>query len=647
MTNDLSLAGKVEERDPAARSRAQKSAGRSSSGALRRLFPYVRMCKGPLALGLISMLAVAILTISFGQVIKWVIDNIPDDSAEALRFSNYVAGATLAVIVIYFLCTFARMYCMRLVAIKVTEELRKDVFRNVLAMGASYIDQHSSGSIQTRIIADTSALGEFLAKQIPVFVKSSMMLIAALIACFYVNAELATAVMIGVPLTILPFVIAARPLRRLASIWQATIADAGRSAGEIFRRIKAVHVFDQHENENRRFSGKVSQVAQCDRRVNRLMLLLNALAESLSLACITVLFWFAFRSVFAGSLTLGELISFGFYVQAILIASRNLVDIGSSFHVAAGIASRVVEYLDAKRRVQLDAKSHAAPKKVLFSGGVEFRDVHFSYAMRPDTPAVRGVDLTVQPGGKLALVGVSGSGKSTLLELLMRIHDPDQGAILIDGMDIRNIPTSDLCAAIGYVPQEDFLVSGSAMENIIYGNPEASFEEATTAAKMAHAHGFIEQLPNGYDADLGEVGGRLSGGQRRRISLARAILRKPRILLLDEATTALDQESEREVRAALEKVSANSTTVISITHSIRSAMSSERIAVMDEGRIVAQGTHAELLASSPVYRRLAAEEDEETSRSNATAASTMGIGDAGARPCRDVGGDRPEGLAVA
>ncbi|MBM0106549.1 ATP-binding cassette domain-containing protein [Steroidobacter sp. S1-65] len=625
MTNDESLVRSIEERQRPAPVRRISEAARTQEASdqrgsyqsLKRLFPYLSKCRGALALGLLAMATVAILTISFGQVIKWVIDNIPKDAAEALRFSNYVAAITLAVIVIYFLSTFARMYCMRLVAIKVTEELRKDVFKNVIAMGASYIDRHSSGSIQTRIIADTSSLGEFLAKQIPVFVKSSMMLTAALIACFFVNVELATVVLIGVPLTVLPFILASRPLRKLASVWQATIADAGRSAGEIFRRIKAVHVFDQHTNESRRFSGKVGLVAQCDRRVNRLMLFLNALAESLSLACITVLFWFAFRDVFAGRMTLGELISFGFYVQAILIASRNLVDIGSSFHVAAGVASRVVDYLDAKSSVRLDTVP-ATATRIDLSGSIEFRDVHFAYASRPDTPVLKGVNLTVPPGGKIALVGISGSGKSTLLELLMRIYEPDKGSIVVGGADVRNIPVSELCAAIGYVPQEDFLLSGSVIENIRYGNPEASLDDAVYAARRAHAHGFIEQLPNGYQTDLGEVGSRLSGGQRRRISLARAMLRKPRILLLDEATTALDQESEREVRAALDQVSANATTVIKITHSIRDAMTSDTIAVMDEGRIVAQGTHAGLLASSPVYRRLAAEE-EETSRPKAAA----------------------------
>lgn len=577
---------------------------------IKRLLSYSLQNKWALALGLMSMLLITIMTVSFGQAVRFVIDGMPEDISKSTIYANYILAVTLIIIGVYFLASFFRMYCMRLVSIGVAEELRKDVFANVIDLGANYLDSHSTGAIQTRIINDTTSLGNFLAKQIPTFIKSILMLIAALAACFYVNSKLALIVMIGVPLVVCPTIIISRSLRKVAAKWQAAIAEAGRFVGEVFRNIKIVHAFNRNVTEVKCFSKKVEYVSDLDKRVNRLQLLLNSLVETLSFVFFAFLFWFAAMDILSGRISTGELVSFGFYVQAIIISARNLVDVGSSFNIAAGIASKIIEYLDAKNPLKPQTKN-AKSLPLPLNGKIEFRNICFSYPSRPTVQVLNGINLTIKPNKSIAIVGPSGAGKSTLIELIMRIYEPSSGYILVDDIDLRKIEAKNLCENVGFMPQKSLLVTGSVLENICFGSSEVDFEKVLQVSKLAHAHDFIEKLPHGYHTDLGETGRLLSGGQQQRISLARALFKVPKFLFLDEPTSSLDQESEREIEAALDQIRKKNTTVIMITHKIENAMKADSIAVLDNGKVVAQGTHMELIVKSKLYRRLASQSNEE------------------------------------
>ena len=269
---------------------------------------------------------------------------------------------------------------------------------------------------------------------------------------------------------------------------------------------------------------------------------------------------------------------------------------------AAGAMERLMELYSAEPQIR--APEHPVALPVPGQGSVEFRDVSFRYPSRPEQLALRDFSLNIKPGETVALVGPSGAGKTTAMQLLLRFYDPQQGRILIDGVDVSQADPAAVRARIALVPQDTVLFGASARENIRYGRPGATDAEIETAAKAAAAHDFISQLPQGYDTFLGERGTRLSGGQRQRIAIARAILRDPPILLLDEATSALDAESEQLVQIALEKLMEKRTTLV-IAHRLATVLKADRIAVLDQGQLVAIGSHAELVASSPLYERLA------------------------------------------
>jgi ATP-binding cassette subfamily B protein len=329
---------------------------------------------------------------------------------------------------------------------------------------------------------------------------------------------------------------------------------------------------------------------------------LTAVVIVLVFAAIVFVLWLGAKAVLAGHMTAGQLSQFILYAVVTAGAVGAVAEVWGDLQRAAGATERLLQLLAARSPV---AQAETAVPLPTHGAGIRFDNVSFSYPSRPGIAALSDLSLDVRPGEHVALVGPSGAGKTTLFQLLLRFYDPQAGSILLNGVPTRNVPLAELRQEIGVVLQESVIFSGSVLDNIRYGAPEATLAQVQQAAEMAAAAGFIEELPQRYDTFLGERGVRLSGGQRQRIAIARAILKNPPILLLDEATSALDAASERLVQLALDNAAQNRTTLV-IAHRLATVQQADRIVVLEQGRIVAQGLHADLLQTSPLYAQLAA-----------------------------------------
>jgi ATP-binding cassette subfamily B protein len=406
----------------------------------------------------------------------------------------------------------------------------------------------------------------------------------------------------AVPVVLVPILFYGRKVRNLSRQSQDTIADVGTYAGEIIQNIKTVQSYTQEKAEKSAFAKEVENAFDVARRRVSQRAWLIAVVILLVFSALSAMLWVGGRDVLAGNMSGGDLGAFVFY--AIIVASgvATLSEVYGELQRAAGATDRLVELMEAPSEILAPEKGAIAPMSL--AAELSFDKVNFYYPSRPDELALDDFSLLIEEGKSLALVGPSGAGKSTVFELLQRFYDPQSGHVNLAQEDIRQFDPHQLRQQLAVVSQQPALFSADVSYNIRYGNPDATDAEVEAAAKAAYAHEFICKLPEGYGSFLGEQGVRLSGGQRQRVAIARAILKDPRILLLDEATSALDAESEHQVQLALEKLMLNRTTII-IAHRLSTILHADKIAVLDRGKIVATGSHDELMQSSELYQRLA------------------------------------------
>jgi ATP-binding cassette subfamily B protein len=576
----------------------QTNANSSHLGILVELLKFIMPYKTQVLLAVIALVFTAAMTLTIGQGVRLLIDTgFVQQSQQQLQSAVlFIIGVTVFIAA----GTFCRFYLVSWLGERVSADIRKAVFNHVISLHPSYFEAAGSGDIMARITTDTTLLQSIIGSSFSMAIRSVLMSIGALIMLFATDVKLSLIVMVSVPLILVPILFYGRKVRALSKQSQDSMGDVGSYAGEAIEHIKTVQSYIQESQESSRFSYEVERAFEIGKNRVKQRAILIAGVIIIVFGAITGMLWVGGSDVIAGRMSGGDLGAFVFY--AILVASSfaTVSEVLGELQRAAGATERLIEILRVESAI-------TAPQDPLnlnqIDASIAFNQVDFFYPSRPKIAALKNLDVKVSSGQVLALVGPSGAGKSTIFELLQRFYDPQNGTVTIGEQDITQFNPSELRNLMALVPQQPALFSSDVLHNIRYGCPDASDEEVIEAAKKAHAHEFIQALPEGYKSYLGDKGVRLSGGQRQRIAIARAILKDPQILLLDEATSALDSESEHYVQQALEELMKGRTTVI-IAHRLSTIKHADQIAVMEQGNVVATGTHQQLLQSSSMYKRL-------------------------------------------
>ena len=568
-----------------------------SLAPLRQLLGFLWPHKGRLIAAATALVSTAGAQLTLGYGVKILID---EGFAGADASGLYKAVTFMLVIGIAMaIGAMTRFYLVSWLGERVSADLRSAIFNNLVHMQPSYFESNHSGEIMSRLTTDTTLLQTLIGSSVSLAVRNALTLTGALTLMVITNLKLSLVILIAVPVTLLPILIFGERVRKLSNKSQQTIAEVGSHAGEIFQSIKVVQSFNQEIAEKAAFDRDVEQAFLVARSRVFQRALLTGFAIFLLMGGIVGMMWSGGVDVIEGRMTGGELGAFVFYAIMVGTAFATLSEVWGDLQRAAGAAERLMELLDETSEIPDTGTQTPARNTAL-----AFKGVHFAYPSRPTHPALSDFTLEIAHGESVALVGPSGAGKSTVFELMLRFYDPVAGAIRFGGADLREMSLDRWRQKIALVPQQPSLFSGDIFHNIAYGANEPTQAAVEAAAQMAHAHEFIQTLPEGYQSYLGAQGVRLSGGQRQRIALARAILSDPELLLLDEATSALDTESEWHVQQALTDIMQERITII-IAHRLSTVINADRIVVMDEGRVIDSGPHDELVTSCELYQRLA------------------------------------------
>jgi ATP-binding cassette subfamily B protein len=575
-------------------------AGKRDMGQLRFMLRFLKPYRGRVAVATLALVIGVVAVMAFGPALRRIVDMGFD--VEHAGHVNYYFLAMFGVVVVLAAATAARFALVSWLGERVVADVREAVYSHVITLSPAFFEENRSGEIASRLTADTTLIQSVIGSSFSVAIRSILTVAGGLIALGLTNIKLTLLVLLAVPLVLAPILLIGRTVRNLSRASQDRIADIGATVTESFGATQTIQAFTHEEADRAQFHriGE-SAFATAVRRI-RSRAWLTFLIIMLAVGAIIMVLWVGAQDVIAGRMSSGALAQFVFFA---IMVGGSVIGVSESYGEilrAMGAAGRMMELLRIEPDIRAPADPVALPEPP--RGEVAFEDVTFHYPSRPDTAALDGMTFTVRAGETVALVGPSGAGKSTVFQLLLRFYDPSAGAIRMDGVNVSRADPREVRRRLGIVPQDTMIFAASVLENIRYGRPGATDEEVQAAIVAAHADEFIVDLPQGLETQLGERGVKLSGGQRQRIAIARAILRDPPILLLDEATSALDARSEQVVQAALEDLMKDRTTLV-IAHRLATVLKADRILVIEGGRLVAEGTHQELLAKGGLYARLA------------------------------------------
>nr|WP_245313009.1 ABC transporter transmembrane domain-containing protein [Bradyrhizobium macuxiense] len=567
---------------------------------LLALAPYVARYKGRAILAFIALTVAALTTLIVPVAVRRMIDM--GFTPEGIAMINSYFSVMIAVVAVLACASASRYYLVMTIGERIVADLRRDVFAHLISLSPSFFDSARSGELVSRLTADTTQIKSAVGASVSIALRNLMLFFGAAAMMVFTSPRLSGFVLLAIPIIVIPLVAFGRWVRRLSRNAQDTLADASAYASELVNAIRTVQAYTSERFANTRFAREVEQAYVAARSSTKARAVLTLIVIFIVFTSVVMILWVGSHDVLIGTISPGRLGQFILYAAFAASGLGQLSEVWGEVSAASGAAERLFEILRVKPAIAAPAAPRALPQPP--RGDVGFDQVSFAYPTRPKALAVDSVSLAVRSGEKVAIVGPSGAGKSTLFHLLLRFYDPKAGTISLDGVPIREADPTDVRARIALVPQESVVFAASARENIRFGRPDATDAEVERAADLAHATEFLRRLPGGFEAQLGERGVTLSGGQRQRIAIARAILRDAPLLLLDEATSALDAESETLVQTALEELMRHRTTLV-IAHRLATVLSCDRILVMDQGKIVEQGTHTELVAANGLYARLA------------------------------------------
>jgi len=513
---------------------------------------------------------------------------------------NQIAVGLLVLFAVQAVVNFGQSYLTASVSERVVADLRRDVFASLVHQPPGFFASRRVGELTSRLSSDSGLIQGVLRFGVPEMVRQGIFLAGALVLVTITHPRLTLVTLTAIPFAILVGWFFGRRVRHMSTSIQDRLAEAVSRAEQVFTQIRTVQSFTREGHEAQAYGAEVDRARDEGLRRGVARASLTGAITFAAFGAIVAVLWEGGRLVLAGELTPGTLVAFLLYAVTISAAITSLAGFWGNLQEAAGAARRIFELLD--HPVAIESPSDPRPLPRPTRGVVRYDSVTFRYG--EELPRVLdGIDLTLEEGDTVALVGSSGAGKSTLASRIPRVFDVEEGLVSMDGVDVRELSLQELRGEIGIVPQEPMLFAGTLHENLIYGHLDATEAQIRDAARAAHAAEFIADLPDGLDQVIGERGVTLSAGQRQRVAIARVILKRPRVLILDEASSSLDSESEELVQDALESLMEGLTTLV-IAHRLSTVIRADRIMVLDRGSIVDQGSHKELLDRSDVYDRL-------------------------------------------
>jgi ATP-binding cassette subfamily B multidrug efflux pump len=563
-----------------------------------RLSRFLKPYLGLVILNLVLMIGLVAADLSIPRLIQTLVDTgiRQHDMAAIVNISLAITGVTVFSAV----CTVSSILLVVRISQKTASDIRRKLFVKIQSFSFGNFDHLQPGQLLTRLTSDVSQVGQLILQTLRMFIRAPLMILGSVIMLMMTNWQIALIILALMTLAIIVFMLYANKAQPLFMQVQRKLDRLNTIFQENLSGVRIVKSFVRADHENERFNGANVDLTDRTIKVERMLAFVLPILRLLANLGFVVVVWFGGIKVINGDITIGQIIAMNNYTLWAMFALVNVGMMVSFISSADASAWRIFEVLDSHSEVC--DKDHAITLSNV-KGRVTFEDVSFAYNGQGQEPVLNHINLVAEPGETVAIVGSTGAGKSTLINLIPRFYDATAGKVMIDGIDVRDITINSLRAHVGVALQDTVLFTGTIRDNIRYGRPDAKDEDIFEAAKSAQAHDFITSFPSGYDTIIGQRGVNLSGGQKQRLAIARALLLKPSILVLDDATSSVDVETEVKIQAALDRFMADRTSFI-VAQRISTVMRADKIVVLDRGKIEAVGTHQSLMETSPIYQEI-------------------------------------------